>query len=74
MKPARKWKTTTPRIRKAIRKAEEQPKVKTPSDVQTRTTQGISMFGNAAQIVSETKSSLPVLLELPSYQKRIGTK
>ena len=70
VKPARKWKTPLPQTRKE----EEQSKVNTTSDVQAQTTQGVFMFGSAARIVSETKGSLPALLEVPSNQERVGNQ
>ena len=70
MKPARKWITPTSQVCKE----EEQSKPKTAGNVQARAIKCVSMFGSAEQIVTETKSSLPALQELPSHQELVGNQ
>ena len=41
---------------------------------QSKPREGVFMFGSAAQKVTETKSSLPTLQELPSHQEPVGNQ
>ena len=62
MKPARKWRTPTSRARKE----KEQPKADETNNAQSRTVNGVFMFGRAAQAVRTTKRPLVAVPELPS--------
>ena len=42
--------------------------------IQARTIEGVFMFRSAAQKVTETKSSLPTVQELPSHQEPVGNQ
>ena len=55
-------------------KEEKQFKLDIASNVQARAINGVFMFGSATRKVTETKSSLPSLQELPSHQELAGIK
>ena len=70
MKPSRKWRKPASQVCKE----ETQSKLDVASNAQARTINGVFMFGSAALKVTETKSSLPALQELPSRQKLAGNQ
>ena len=70
MKPGHKWRTPNSQVCTE----EKQFKLNIAGNVQARTINSVFMLGSAAHKVTETKSSLPVLQELPSHQELVGNQ
>ena len=69
MKPARKWKTSTPQ---ADKQKQSSVKPNTADHSQNRTTQGFFTFGSMEQGTTKTKSSLPAVQNSPGHQSAPG--
>ena len=67
VKPARKWKI----INSQEHKEEKQIKSNTVTCTQTRSMEGVFMFGNAARLVTRMTNSMPALQESSSHQEPI---
>ena len=75
VKPAMKWKTRTNKP-KEFKISADTNQSKPPRETHTGgTIEGVFIFGSAARKVTETKSSLPALQELPrSHQEPVGNQ
>ena len=58
----------------SMQRRKKQSKLDTAGNVHAQTMKGVFMVGSAARIVTETKSSLPALQELPSHQEPVGNQ